>query len=101
MTDDHRPRLASLSIRQIHSKDSDHRVGKPGPQPVHNQRSMKRLLESNGWTETRGGKHVITMEKPVHRPSPLPMHRGQDYSPSLRDAILRQAGLKGGEGNER
>ena len=72
-------------------------MGKPGRQPVHNQRSMKRLLEANGWTETLGGKHVVKMEKPGHRPITLPTHRGADYSPGLTSAILRQAGLKGGD----
>jgi predicted RNA binding protein YcfA (HicA-like mRNA interferase family) len=95
-----RPPLASLNVIHLHSRGSDQRVGKPGRQQTHNQRSMKRLLEANGWTETRGGKHVIKMEKPGQRPITLPKHRGQDYSPGLRDAILRQAGLKGGGSGE-
>lgn len=61
-----------------------------------NQRLAKRLLEENGWTETLGGKHVVKMEKPGHRPITLPHHRGADYSPGLTAAILRQAGLKEG-----
>jgi len=67
---------------------------------VLNQKSAKALLERDGWTETRGGKHVIKMEKPGQRPITLPKHRGQDYSAGLRDAILRQAGLKGGGAGE-
>lgn len=61
------------------------------------QRRAKELLEANGWTETAGGKHVVKMEKPGRRPITLPRHRGADYSRDLTDAILRQAGLKGGE----
>ena len=68
---------------------------------VLNQKSAKELLERNGWTETLGGKHNVKMEKPGQRPITLPKHRGQDYSRGLRDAILRQAGLKGGDGDER
>jgi predicted RNase H-like HicB family nuclease len=40
---------------------------------------MKRLLEANGWTETAGGKHVVKMTKPGHRPITLP-HDG-DHAP--------------------
>jgi predicted RNA binding protein YcfA (HicA-like mRNA interferase family) len=63
---------------------------------VLSQRSAKKLLEEHGWTETLGGKHVVKMEKPGHRPITLPHHRGGDYSRSLTEALLRQAGLKGG-----
>jgi predicted RNase H-like HicB family nuclease len=42
----------------------------------HNQRSMKRLLEANGWIETAGGKHVVKMTKPGHRPITLPHDKG-------------------------
>ncbi|MEV7013244.1 type II toxin-antitoxin system HicA family toxin [Streptosporangium sp. NPDC051022] len=62
---------------------------------VLNQRKAKKLLEAAGWVETLGGKHTVKMEKDGHRPITLPMHGGRDYSPSLTDAILRQAGLKG------
>jgi len=61
------------------------------------QRQAKRLLERNGWTETIGAKHVVKMEKEGRRPITLPHHGGSDYSPSLTAAILRQAGLKGGD----
>ena len=71
-------------------------MSKPGRQPQHNQQSMKRLLEANGWTETRGGKHVVKMTKPGHRPITLPHDKGGGgYPNSLTAAILRQAGLKG------
>jgi predicted RNA binding protein YcfA (HicA-like mRNA interferase family) len=62
-----------------------------------NQRAAKKLLEANGWTEETGGKHVVKMTKPGERPITLPRHHGADYSPSLTAAILRQAGLKGGD----
>lgn len=63
---------------------------------VLDQKSARKLLEANGWTETLGGKHVVKMEKPGCRPITLPRHRGADYSANLTAAILRQAGLKGG-----
>jgi predicted RNA binding protein YcfA (HicA-like mRNA interferase family) len=63
---------------------------------VLSQRSARRLLERHGWTMTRGGKHVVKMIKPGHRPITLPYHRGQDYSVGLSQAILRQAGLSQG-----
>ena len=58
-----------------------------------NQKKAIRLLEKNGWTLDRGGKHVVKMTKPGQRPITLPHHRGQDYAPGLTRAILRQAGL--------
>lgn len=58
-----------------------------------NQKSARKLLEANGWTKTRGGKHNIKMEKSGKRPITLPMHHGEDYSKSLTSAILKQAGL--------
>jgi predicted RNA binding protein YcfA (HicA-like mRNA interferase family) len=61
---------------------------------VLNHQTAKKLLEAFGWTETQEGKHVVKMEKPGRRPVTLPMHKGRDYSASLRDAILRQAGIK-------
>jgi hypothetical protein len=30
---------------------------------VHNQKSMRKLLEENGWTCTLGGNHVVKMVK--------------------------------------
>jgi predicted RNA binding protein YcfA (HicA-like mRNA interferase family) len=60
---------------------------------THNQQSMRRLLQENGWTQTIGGKHVVKMAKPGERPITLPMHKGQDYGPALTRSILRQAGL--------
>jgi hypothetical protein len=72
-------------------------MSKPGRQPQHNQRSIKRLLEANGWTETIGGKHNVKMEKPGQRPITLPHDKGGGgYARGLTAAILRQAGLKGG-----
>jgi predicted RNA binding protein YcfA (HicA-like mRNA interferase family) len=61
---------------------------------VLNQRTAKKLLESVGYVQTIGGKHSIKMEMKGKRPITLPMHKGRDYSPDLRDAILKQAGLK-------
>ena len=67
---------------------------------VLNQQKAKKLLESEGWVETLGGKHSVKMEKAGCRPITLPMHHGKDYSASLTSAILRQAGLKGGSDDE-
>ena len=64
----------------------------------HNQRSMKRLLEANGWTETAGGKHVVKMTKPGQRPITPPDDKGGGYPIGLTVAIMRQAGLRGGDG---
>ena len=72
-------------------------MSKPGRQRVRNQRSMKHLLEANGWTETLGGRHVVKMTKPGHRPITLPHDKGGGgYPPGLTAAILRQAGLREG-----
>jgi predicted RNA binding protein YcfA (HicA-like mRNA interferase family) len=60
-----------------------------------NQRTAKRLLEAHGWIETRGGKHVVKMEKPGQRPITLPANKRRDYPKGLTAAILRQAGLTG------
>ncbi len=60
---------------------------------AHNQKSLRKLLLEHGWSESRGGKHVVKMIKPGQRPITLPMHGGRDYGKSLERAILRQAGL--------
>jgi predicted RNA binding protein YcfA (HicA-like mRNA interferase family) len=60
---------------------------------VLNQRSAKRLLESHGWRETRGGKHQVKMVKDGKRPITLPMYKRKDYPVGLTKAILKQAGL--------
>jgi predicted RNA binding protein YcfA (HicA-like mRNA interferase family) len=68
----------------------------PHPEAL-NQRTMKKLLEANGWVATLGGKHVVKMEKRGHRPITLPANKRRDYPPGLRAAILKQAGLLGEE----
>jgi predicted RNA binding protein YcfA (HicA-like mRNA interferase family) len=59
-----------------------------------NQKKAMKLLNENGWTQSRGGKHQVKMTKPGYRPITLPQHKGRDYSPGLTQAILRQAGLR-------
>jgi predicted RNA binding protein YcfA (HicA-like mRNA interferase family) len=59
----------------------------------NNQKPMRKLLIDHGWSESRGGKHVVKMTKPGERPITLPMHGGRDYGTGLERAILRQAGL--------
>lgn len=62
----------------------------------HNQQSMRKLLEANGWTVTTGGKHVVKMTKPGKRPITLPHDKGGGgYPVGLSLAIMRQAGLRG------
>ncbi len=61
---------------------------------VYNQKSMRKLLEDDGWKATLGGKHNVKMVKPgVARPITLPAHKRRDYGPGLAASILRQAGL--------
>lgn len=66
---------------------------KPTVPKVLNHDNAKRLLESQGWVATIGGKHSTKMEKPGMRPITLPRHSGRDYGPALRAAIVKQAGL--------
>lgn len=61
------------------------------------QKTAKALLIANGWAETLGGKHTVKMEKSGHRPITLPAHNRQEWGPQLTNAILKQAGLIGGE----
>jgi predicted RNA binding protein YcfA (HicA-like mRNA interferase family) len=70
-------------------------VAEPEHRRAHNQKSMQRLLEANGWTATVGGKHQVKMTKPGHWPITLPMNHGRDYPAGLAVAIMRQAGLRG------
>jgi predicted RNA binding protein YcfA (HicA-like mRNA interferase family) len=86
-------RRSHLLLRRL--IDGINQVTKPAR---HNQRSMKRLLEADGWTETAGGKHVVKMTKPGHRPITLPHDKGGGgYPIGLTMAIMRQAGLRGGD----
>jgi len=59
-----------------------------------NQKKAIKLLQEDGWTRARGGKHQVKMVKPGCRPITLPQHKGRDYSPGLTQAILGQAGLR-------
>jgi predicted RNA binding protein YcfA (HicA-like mRNA interferase family) len=67
-------------------------------QQVHNQKSMQRLLEANGWIAATGGKHQVKMIKAGERPITLPMNGRRDYPPGLTSTILREAGLASGRG---
>ena len=58
-----------------------------------NQKSAIKLLKKHGWKQGKGGKHVVKMQNPGHRPITLPMHKGRDYSPGLQASILRAAGI--------
>jgi predicted RNA binding protein YcfA (HicA-like mRNA interferase family) len=58
-----------------------------------NQKKAIRLLEEDGWTRGRGGKHQVKMTKAGRRPITLPRHKGRDYQAGLAKAILREAGL--------
>jgi predicted RNA binding protein YcfA (HicA-like mRNA interferase family) len=63
---------------------------------VLSQRKARRLLGQYGWTQAAGGKHVVKMIKPGQRPITRSHHQGKDYPVALTAAILRQAGLRGG-----
>jgi hypothetical protein len=66
-------------------------AGKDDPPPkLLSQKTAREYAESKGYTATKGGKHVVKMEKKGHRPVTLPKHRGQDYSKGLSDAIRKQ-----------
>lgn len=58
-----------------------------------NQKEWVRELEGHGWTNSKGGKHVVKMTKPGRRPITLPHHRGATYSKGLDAAVRKQAGL--------
>jgi predicted RNA binding protein YcfA (HicA-like mRNA interferase family) len=64
----------------------------PRPKTL-NQKNAIALLQEHGWSHARGGKHAVKMTKAGCRPITLPRHRGRDYGPGLKRAILRQAGL--------
>lgn len=57
------------------------------------QKSAIKLLRDHGWEQTIGGKHNVKMTQAGHRPITLPKHKGQDYSPGLTAAILKQVGI--------
>jgi predicted RNA binding protein YcfA (HicA-like mRNA interferase family) len=58
-----------------------------------NQKRWIAALLEEGWAMERGGKHVVKMTKPGHRPITLPHHKGATYGQALHAAIKRQAGL--------
>lgn len=64
------------------------------PPKTLDQKQATKLLRENGWSQTKGGKHVVKMTKAGHRPITLPHHKGRDYGPGLTAAILRQADLR-------
>jgi len=66
----------------------------PDPPKTLNQKQAIVLLRENGWSRSRGGKHVVKMTKAGHRPITLPHHKGRDYGQGLTAAILKQAGLR-------
>ncbi len=77
---------------------SDDRTGKPPDRELPktlNQKTMIKLLESEGWVRGKGTKHNVKMEKDGERPITLPQHHGQEYGKSLTSRILREAGIKG------
>lgn len=60
---------------------------------ILSQKKARALLEADGWTCERGGKHAVKMTKPGERPITLPHHGGKDYGKGLSAAIRRQAGI--------
>jgi predicted RNA binding protein YcfA (HicA-like mRNA interferase family) len=69
-------------------------LGNIGTMPA-TQKQWIKLLQRNGWTSERGGKHQIKMTKPGHRPITLPEHKGRAYSKGFEAELRRQAGLQG------
>jgi predicted RNA binding protein YcfA (HicA-like mRNA interferase family) len=57
------------------------------------QKTGRTLLEGQGWTKTRGGKHNVKMEKEGERPITLPKHRGTGVQCGSDPRILKQAVL--------
>ena len=70
----------------------------PAPPKVLSQASARQFLVSRGWVQELGGRHNVKMVKKGCRPITLPHHKGKDYGPELRSAILREA--RKGEGSE-
>ncbi len=68
-------------------------AGRASTVRLMNQRQWIKALTKAGWTNERGGKHVVKMTKPGQRPITLPMHTGSEYSKGLDAAIRKQAGL--------
>lgn len=62
------------------------------PPKLLSQATAKKWLLSQGWTQERGGKHVVKMVKPGCRPITLPMAKGEDYAKGLTSAIVKQSG---------
>lgn len=59
----------------------------------YTQKQMKKRMETEGWVNTGGGKHVIKMSKPGHRPVTIPFCGGETLDIGLSQAILKQAGI--------
>ncbi|MGD9571610.1 MAG: type II toxin-antitoxin system HicA family toxin [Thermoleophilia bacterium] len=57
------------------------------------QKEWIKVLQDAGWTLERGGKHVVKMTKPGHRPITLPMHKGAAYSKGLDSRVRKEAGI--------
>lgn len=57
------------------------------------QKQWIKLLQREGWTKERGGKHQVKMTKPGQRPITLPEHKRQAYSKAMEADLRRQAGL--------
>ncbi len=64
------------------------------PPKVLNHDAAKALLEAHGWVVRIGGKHATKMTKPGWRPVTVPRHGGRDWTPRLRATVLREAGLR-------
>jgi predicted RNA binding protein YcfA (HicA-like mRNA interferase family) len=84
--------VADISLSARHTCELS--LNDRGVRGTLNQKTAIRLLEDNGWTRTKGGKHQVKMVKDGTRPITLPTHRGHDYSRGLTAAILKQAGLR-------
>jgi len=59
----------------------------------YNAKQLRKRLEEDGWVKKTGGKHVILMTKPGHRPVTIPLHKGQTFDVGMSSDILKQAGI--------
>ena len=54
---------------------------------------MMRLLERNGWSVVRRGKHPIYAKPGVSGTIPVPDHGKKTLAPGTQKSIMRAAGL--------
>lgn len=61
------------------------------------QKEWIAILEADGWTLARGGKHQVKMTKVGRRPITLPEHKRRAYSKGFEAQLRREVALNGRE----